>query len=126
MVTEGIRDRVCPSTCVYLSIDVGDVAFNRSDAEEQLVGNFFVTAACGNEAQDLCLSPCEPVRQCGEPVRQCGFRDRPRLGAMLQGEGAIQGGLHLHVLELGNGEFQVFQRLVSLVGVVAKEKLRHI
>ena len=38
-------------------------------------------------------------------------------------EGALQGGLHLHVAELADGEVQVLQRLGPLVGVVLQEQL---
>ena len=38
-------------------------------------------------------------------------------------EGALEGGLHLHVAELGDGEVQVIEGVRPLVGIVLKQQL---
>ena len=38
-------------------------------------------------------------------------------------QGALQGWLHLHVAELGDGKVQVLQRLSPLPGIVLQEQL---
>jgi len=65
IMPQRIGDRVRPATGVDLPVDVVDMAFDRPNAQDQLVGYLPVTSACGDEAQDLRLPRRQAVRQCG-------------------------------------------------------------
>ena len=44
---------------VQFAVGVGDVAFDGGQTDEQLIGDFLVPHACGDETQDLELPYCE-------------------------------------------------------------------
>src|SRR3990172_3044922 len=81
-VSDGPRGRISAVGDVELAEDVADVAPHRVRADEELLGDFGVGLAAGDEPQDFDLA-------FGEAVRVGGTRLPTRSDRLLQGVGAF-------------------------------------